>query len=111
MRAAVALCKPHFSQGTNTIMAATNNVNLQKKAVAALAAQILTGIQKHFPNAAQSLTFGGGSVTLTVPAVVAALQALVDTRASVTTARAAVKAAVATENSKMPAQIVFLRAL
>lgn len=82
-----------------------------KRTVTSLASGILPGLKKHFPNGAQSLTFGGGSVTVTVDQTVNALQTLVDTRAAVVTARATAKVAVAAENSKMPPLLAFLRAL
>jgi hypothetical protein len=82
-----------------------------KKTLTALAAGIVPGMRKHFPNGAQTLTFGGGNVTATVDQAVTNLQALIDNRTAVTTAQAAVKVALATENSKMPALVAFLHAL
>ena len=82
-----------------------------KETVTALASGILPGMKKHFPNGSQTLTFGGGSVTATVDQAVTNLQELIDNRTAVTTAQAAVKVALATENGKMPALLVFLHAL
>jgi len=83
-------------------MTATKN-NDTKETVTDLASGIIPGLRKHFPNGAQTLTFGGGSVTATVDQTVTNLQALIDNRTAVTTAQAAVKVAIAAENGKMPA--------
>src|ERR1700722_4226860 len=91
-------------------MTATKN-NDTKETVTDLASGIIPGLRKHFPNGAQTLTFGGGSVTATVDQTVTNLQALIDNRTAVTTAQAAVKVAIAAENGKMPALLAFLHAL
>jgi hypothetical protein len=91
-------------------MTATKN-NDTKETVTDLASGIIPGLRKHFPNGAQMLTFGGGSVTATVDQTVTNLQALIDNRTAVTTAQAAVKVAIAAENGKMPALVAFLHAL
>ena len=88
-----------------------NNTHKNKETVTALATGIVPGMKKHFPNGAQLLTFGGGSVTATVDQAVTNLQELIGNRTAVTTAQAAVKVALATENTKMPALLAFLRAL
>ncbi len=88
-----------------------NNNHRNKETETALATGILPGMKKHFPNGSQLLTFGGGSVTATVDQAVTNLQELIGNRTAVTTAQAAVKVALANENSKMPALIAFLHAL
>ena len=82
-----------------------------KKTLTSLAAGIAPGMKKHFPNGSQKLTFGGGSVTVTVDEAVTNVQAIIDNRAAVTTARANAKVAIDTENGKLPALLAFLRAL
>jgi hypothetical protein len=82
-----------------------------KETVNALAAGMLAGMKKHFANGAQTLTFGGGSVTATVDQAITNLQAVVDNRAAVVAARANATNVVAAENSKLPALVAFLRAL
>jgi hypothetical protein len=79
-----------------------------KKAVTSLAAGILPGLQKHFPKASQVLGFGGGT---TVAQASSKLQTLIGNRTAVTTAQAAARTAVATENSQLPALIAFLETL
>jgi hypothetical protein len=91
-------------------MTATKN-NDTKETVTDLASGIIPGLRKHFPNGAQMLTFGGGSVTATVDQTVTNLQALIDNRTAVTNAQAAVKVAITAENGKMPALVAFLHAL
>ncbi len=85
----------------------TMNIN-NKKTVTTVAAGILPGLQKHFPTASQLLGFGGGT---TVAQATSKLDTLIGNRTAVTTAQAAVRTAVASENSQLPALIAFLDAL
>jgi hypothetical protein len=87
--------------GTNT---------LGKAARATRAGQLIAGARKHFPNAGQVLTFGGGTANVTVDAAVAQLQKLVDYRAAVVEARAAAKDTVQAERAAAPALVAFMNA-
>jgi type I site-specific restriction endonuclease len=89
----------------------TQNKIAPKKTVTSLAAGILPGMQKHFTNGSQVLTFGGGAVTATVDETVTNLKEIVANRAAVTDAQSAVKKAVAAENAALPALVVFLHEL
>jgi hypothetical protein len=79
-----------------------------KKALTALAAGILPGMQKHFPTASTVLTFGGGT---TVAQATSNLGVLIGNRAAVLAANAAATKAVATEDAQLPALVAFLHAL
>jgi hypothetical protein len=86
----------------------TINTNISKKTASTVAAGILPGLQKHFPNASQVLGLGGGT---TVAQATSKLETLIGNRTAVTTAQAAARTAVATEDSQLPALIAFLHAL
>jgi hypothetical protein len=77
----------------------------QKNKDAALAKQMIAGTSKHFANA-PSMAFG--SATFTPAEVTARLQTVVNLRAAVTDAQAAVKAKLATEDAQAAAQSGFL---
>jgi len=74
------------------------------------AGQLIAGLRKNFPNGAQSLTFGGGSTTVTVDTAVAQLQKLIDNRSATTAARAAARDKVQNEQAQMPALVAFMDA-
>jgi hypothetical protein len=65
-----------------------------------LVLQLITGTKKHFPNASQSLEFGGA--TRTVTALTQLCQSFVDLREAVVTSQAATKAKVAAERAQTP---------
>ncbi len=91
-------------------MTTKNNSKKTKTNAVTLAGGFIAGLRKRFPNGSQPITIGGGAAT-TVDAAVASLQALVTNRTAVTIAQAAAAAAVDEENAKMPALLVFLRAV
>ena len=62
--------------------------------------QLITGTNKHFPNASQSLAFGG--TTRTVSALTQLLQSIVDLRNAVIESQAATRSKVATERAQTP---------
>jgi hypothetical protein len=71
-----------------------------KTTKASLVQNLITGANKHFPNASQTLTFGGA--TRTVTALTQLLQSYVDLRQSVITSQAATKTKVAAERAQTP---------
>jgi hypothetical protein len=80
-----------------------------KKSAATRAVNLITGMKSKFPNGKQTLLVG--NETITVDDAIGNLQAIVDNRGAVTTARAAAKAQVAAENAKMPPLLAFMSAL
>jgi hypothetical protein len=84
------------------------NMTTGKNSKATLAQQLVAGIQKHLSSTA-SLTLSGASYT---PAqVTQSLQAIVDLRSGVETARAATQAKVVAEKEKAPAALALMAAL
>jgi len=65
-----------------------------------LVQNLITGANKHFPNAGQTLTFGGA--TRTVTALTQLLQSYVDLRSAVIASQAATKTKVAAERAQTP---------
>ncbi|HEY8091028.1 MAG TPA: hypothetical protein VIF09_24365 [Polyangiaceae bacterium] len=78
-----------------------------KDASAALATQLIVGVQKHLANGQSA--FAGGQFTATQ--IVGQLQKLVDLRAAVSTAQAATKVKVDAETALAPALDAFMNAL
>jgi len=74
------------------------------------AGQLAAGARKRFPNGSQSLTFGGGAITVTVDAVVAQLAKLIDLRAATTAARATARDKVQAEKAATPDLVAFMNA-
>jgi hypothetical protein len=68
--------------------------------------QLITGTNKHFPNANQSLTVGGA--THTVSEITALLQSFVDLREAVDTAKAASQAKLEAERAQAPSLRGFI---
>jgi hypothetical protein len=66
------------------------------------------GTTKHFPNASQTLTFGGA--THTVTEVTTNLGQIVTLRTATTSAQATAKAKVATETTQLPPLLLFMAA-
>src|SRR6516165_9395825 len=93
--------KEEGSMGTNT---------LGKAARATRAGQLIAGARKHFPNAGQVLTFGGGTANVTVDAAVAQLQKLVDNRTAAAEARATATDKVEAERAATPVLVAFMNA-
>jgi hypothetical protein len=85
----------------------TNNSNKTDKATRV--GQLIAGTKKRFPNANQTITLEGASVT--VDAVTKQLQGFLDNRQAVLAAKATVKAKVAAENTQMPALNALIKAL
>lgn len=79
-----------------------------KNELAAQVKQLITGVNKHFPNGSQELPVGG--VTTTVTGVTGVLQAFVDNRTAVEVSKAALKAKVETERVQAPNQLAVIRA-
>jgi hypothetical protein len=65
------------------------------------AQQLVVGAQKHFPNGAQELSFGGA--TRTVTALTQLLRSIVDLREAVIAAQATSRARIDAENAQLPA--------
>ena len=84
--------------------------NDAKSTRAARAGSLIAGARKRFPNGGQTLTFGGGAVTVTVDAVVKELQTLIDNRAATTAAQAAARDKVKAEREQAPALVAFMKA-
>ncbi len=72
----------------------TNKKTTTKTTRAARAGTVITGLKKRFPNGGQTLTLAGGAIVITVTEAIGELQSLIDNRSTVTTERAAAKAAV-----------------
>jgi hypothetical protein len=70
--------------------------------------QLINGTKKHFPNANQTITLGGASIT--IDAAIAELQSFVDNRAAVVAAQAAAKTKVEAERAALPALNAFIKA-
>jgi hypothetical protein len=68
--------------------------------------KLIAGTKKRFPTGSQVLSFGGG--THTVDEVTGALQAFVDHRTAVDTARAAMQVALDAEEAAAPALLALL---
>ena len=62
--------------------------------------QLITGANKHFPDASQKLTVGGAAYTVT--ALTALLQGFIDLREAVDVSKAAAKAKIAAEVAQAP---------
>ncbi len=71
-----------------------------KSTKASLVENLITGTNKHYPNAAQSLSFGGA--THTVTALTQLFQSFVDLRQAVIASQATTKAKVAAERAQTP---------
>jgi hypothetical protein len=71
-----------------------------KTSQASHAKQMLTGANKHFPNASDKLTFGGA--TYTVSALTMLIQSFVDLREAVDASKAATKAKIEAERAQAP---------
>jgi hypothetical protein len=84
--------------------------NNSKGSRAIRAGQLAAGARRRFPNGSQSLTFGGGAVTVTVDALVAKLTRLGDLRAATTAARAAARDKVLAEKTETPDLVAFMNA-
>jgi hypothetical protein len=67
---------------------------------------LIVGANKHFPDASQSLTFGGA--TRTVTALTQLLQSYVDLRATVLASQAATKTKIATERNQTPSLLAVI---
>ncbi len=79
-----------------------------KNELASLVKQLITGLNKHFPNGSQELLVGGA--TTTVAGVAGVLQAFVDNRMAVEVSKAALKAKIETERVQAPNQLAVIRA-
>jgi hypothetical protein len=71
-----------------------------KSSEASFVKQLITGANKHFPDASQKLTVGGSAYTVT--ALTALLQSFVDLREAVDASKAAAKAKIAAEGAQAP---------
>jgi hypothetical protein len=80
-----------------------------KTATVSRAEALSEGITKHFPNAKQSLAFGG--TTYTVTQVTTNLQEITDLRTATTDAQSSAKAKVAAEKAQLPPLLLFMAAL
>jgi hypothetical protein len=70
--------------------------------------QLILGTQKYYPNASATLQVGGTAYT--VSALTQLMQSFVNARDAVEAAKAALKAAVQTEQSQSPSQSAVIRA-
>jgi hypothetical protein len=87
-------------------MTVNKNPGLQNTATRA--ESLSEGTTKHFPNASQTLTFGGA--THTVTEVTTNLGQIVTLRTATTSAQATAKAKVATETTQLPPLLLFMAA-
>ncbi|HEY8087284.1 MAG TPA: hypothetical protein VIF09_05555 [Polyangiaceae bacterium] len=74
------------------------------------AGQLIAGARKRFPNGSQKLTLGGALGDVTVDAVVAGLQQLIDDRATVTAAQATARDKVQAERAAAPSLVALMNA-
>jgi len=95
--------------GKEVIEMGKNNSGLGTRATRA--GQLIAGLRKNFTNGGTTLTFAGGTATVTVDAAVAQLQKLIDNRAATTAAQATARDKVQTEQAQMPALDAFMSAL
>jgi hypothetical protein len=68
----------------------------------------LTGIKKHYPDGAQTVSVGGASYTVT--ALTQLMQSFVDNRDAVESAKAATKTKIDAERASAPSQLAVIRA-
>jgi hypothetical protein len=80
-----------------------------KNSQAALAKQLIAGVNKHFPNGSQQLQVGGA--TFTVTGLTTLLQSVVDNREAVEVSKAASKAKVQAEAAQAPSRRALMHAL
>ena len=79
-----------------------------KNSLAALVRQLITGVNRHYPDGSQKLQVGGA--TFTVTGLTEVMQAFVDNRQAVEVSKAATRAKVQTERAQAPAQLAVIRA-
>jgi hypothetical protein len=77
-----------------------------KTTKASLVQNLIVGANKHFPNASQSLTFGGA--TRTVTALTQLLQSYVDLRTAVIASQAATKTKIVAERAQTPSLLALI---
>jgi hypothetical protein len=82
---------------------------ISKNSLAAPVIMLITGANKHFPNASQVLQVGGA--TFTVSGLMALLQSVVDNRNAVEASKAATKAKVQAEQIQAPSRLAVIHAL
>jgi hypothetical protein len=81
------------------------STNVGKGTRAVRAGQLIAGARKRFPNGGQTLTLGGGATTVSVDAVCADLQKIIDNRVATTAAQATARDTVKAERAQTPALV------